>query len=41
VDDPPQSFLISPQGRVADRILGGVTVTGLDRLVERAAQAHA
>ncbi len=36
VDDPPQSFLISPRGRVVDRILGGVTVGGLDRLVEGA-----
>ncbi|MGD0440792.1 MAG: TlpA disulfide reductase family protein [Acidimicrobiales bacterium] len=36
VDDPPQSFLIAPNGRVVDRILGGVTASGLDRLVERA-----
>jgi cytochrome c biogenesis protein CcmG/thiol:disulfide interchange protein DsbE len=36
VDDPPQSFLIAPDGRVVDRILGGVTVGGLDRLVESA-----
>ncbi len=36
VDDPPQSFLIAPDGRVVDRILGGVTVGGLDRLVELA-----
>ena len=40
VDDPPQSFLIAPDGRVVDRILGGVTVGGLDRLVELGA-AHA
>ncbi len=40
VDDPPQSFLISPQGRVADRILGGVTVSGLDRLVAQALGEH-
>jgi cytochrome c biogenesis protein CcmG/thiol:disulfide interchange protein DsbE len=40
VDDPPQSFLISPGGRVVDRILGGVTVTGLDRLVEQAEAAE-
>ena len=37
VDDPPQSFLIAPDGRVLDRILGGVTAAGLDRLVEQAA----
>ena len=41
VDDPPQSFLIAPDGRVADRILGGVTVGGLDRLVEQALAGHA
>ena len=40
VDDPPQSFLIAPDGRVAYRILGGVTVGGLDRLVTQAAAAH-
>jgi cytochrome c biogenesis protein CcmG/thiol:disulfide interchange protein DsbE len=40
VDDPPQSFLIAPDGMVVDRILGGVTVGGLDRLVEQAAAAH-
>ena len=36
VDDPPQSFLIAPDGRVVDRILGGVTLAGLDRLVKLA-----
>jgi len=41
VDDPPQSFLISPGGRVVDRILGGVTVGGLDRLVKNAMAEHA
>ncbi len=41
VDDPPQSFLVAPDGRVADRILGGVTVGALDRLVEHALAAHA
>ncbi len=40
VDDPPQSFLIAPDGRVVDRILGGVTAVGLDRLVERGVAAH-
>ena len=40
VDDPPQSFLISPDGGVVDRILGGVTVGGLDRLVDDAVAAH-
>jgi len=41
VDDPPQAFLIAPDGRVVDRILGGVTAGALDRLVARAAAAHA
>jgi cytochrome c biogenesis protein CcmG/thiol:disulfide interchange protein DsbE len=41
VDDPPQSFLIAPDGRVVDRILGGVTAGALDRLVEHAVAAHA
>jgi cytochrome c biogenesis protein CcmG/thiol:disulfide interchange protein DsbE len=41
VDDPPQSFLIAPDGRVVDRILGGVTVGALDRLVDTAVAAHA
>jgi cytochrome c biogenesis protein CcmG/thiol:disulfide interchange protein DsbE len=36
VDDPPQSFLVAPNGRVVDRILGGVSVAGLDRLVRLA-----
>lgn len=40
VDDPPQSFLVAPDGRVADRILGGVTVAGLDRLVDNAVRAR-
>jgi cytochrome c biogenesis protein CcmG/thiol:disulfide interchange protein DsbE len=40
VDDPPQSFLIAPDGRVVDRILGGVTVGALDRLVQNAVAAH-
>jgi len=40
VDDPPQSFLIAPDGRVVDRILGGVTVGALDRLVENGVAAH-
>ncbi len=39
VDDPPQSFLIAPDGRVVDRILGGVTVGALDRLVAKAVAA--
>ena len=41
VDDPPQSFLVTPDGRVVDRILGGVTVQGLDRLVEQALRTKA
>ena len=41
VDDPPQSFLVAPDGKVVDRILGGVTVAGLDRLVGRAVVAKA
>ena len=41
VNDPPQSFLVAPDGRVLDRILGGVSATGLDRLVGRALAARA
>jgi hypothetical protein len=41
VADPPQSFLITPDGRVVDRILGGVTVGALDGLVEHAVAVHA
>jgi len=40
VDDPPQSFLVAPDGRVVDRILGGVTAAGLDRLVAHAVAAR-
>jgi len=40
VDDPPQSFLVAPDGKVVDRILGGVTVAGLDRLVKQALGAR-
>jgi cytochrome c biogenesis protein CcmG/thiol:disulfide interchange protein DsbE len=40
VDDPPQSFLIAPDGRVAYRILGGVTAHGLDRLVASRLSGH-
>jgi len=39
VADPPQSFLVAPDGKVVDRILGGVTASGLDDLVA-AAQAR-
>ena len=41
VDDPPQSFLVAPDGRVVERILGGVTASGLDRLVDEGVAAHA
>ncbi|MGD0874685.1 MAG: TlpA disulfide reductase family protein [Acidimicrobiales bacterium] len=40
VDDPPQSFLIAPDGKVVDRILGGATADGLDRLVAHGVAAH-
>jgi len=33
VDDPPQSFLVDPAGKVVARLVGGVTAAGLDRLV--------
>ena len=33
VNDPPQSFLVAPDGKVVQRILGGVTANGLDQLV--------
>jgi cytochrome c biogenesis protein CcmG/thiol:disulfide interchange protein DsbE len=33
VADPPESFLIGPDGRVLAEILGGVTASGLDQLM--------
>jgi cytochrome c biogenesis protein CcmG/thiol:disulfide interchange protein DsbE len=33
---PPESFLVAPDGRVVARIVGGVTVSGLDQLLARA-----
>lgn len=37
VENPPDSFLISPNGRVLAEILGGVTTAGLDGLLREAA----
>lgn len=36
VADPPESFLIGPNGRVLAEILGGVTASGLDHLLGQA-----
>jgi cytochrome c biogenesis protein CcmG/thiol:disulfide interchange protein DsbE len=36
VADPPESFLIAPNGRVLAEILGGVTASGLDQLLHEA-----
>ena len=33
VDDPPQSFVVSPKGRVLARVVGGVTAAELDTIV--------
>ncbi len=33
VDDPPQSFVVAPSGRVIARVVGGVTAAELDRIV--------
>jgi cytochrome c biogenesis protein CcmG/thiol:disulfide interchange protein DsbE len=33
VDDPPQSFVVSPNGRVIARVVGGVTATQLDTII--------
>jgi cytochrome c biogenesis protein CcmG, thiol:disulfide interchange protein DsbE len=35
VEDPPQSFVISPEGRVLARIVGGVTASQLDNIVNQ------
>ena len=39
VDNPPQSFLVAPDGRVVARIVGGVTAMGLDELIAGAKAA--
>lgn len=36
VADPPESFLISPNGRVLAEIVGGVTSSGLENLLRNA-----
>jgi cytochrome c biogenesis protein CcmG, thiol:disulfide interchange protein DsbE len=36
VDDPPQSFVVSPTGRVVARIVGGVTASSLDSVIAAA-----
>ncbi len=33
VDDPPQSFVVSPKGRILARVVGGVTAAELDTIV--------
>jgi cytochrome c biogenesis protein CcmG, thiol:disulfide interchange protein DsbE len=33
VDDPPQSFVVAPDGRVLARVVGGVTAGELDEIV--------
>jgi cytochrome c biogenesis protein CcmG/thiol:disulfide interchange protein DsbE len=39
VTDPPESYLISPSGRVVAEIAGGVTVASLDRVLADARAA--
>lgn len=39
VDDPPQSFLVAPDGRVVARVVGGVTASSLDQLIAGAKAA--
>ena len=39
VDDPPQSFLVAPNGRVVARVVGGVTAKSLDALIAGAKAA--
>lgn len=41
VAEPPESFLIAPDGRVAAEIVGGVTAAGLDRLIGEATAENA
>ncbi len=41
VADPPASFLVAPDGRVAAEVVGGVTAAGLDQLVSEAKSEHA
>jgi cytochrome c biogenesis protein CcmG, thiol:disulfide interchange protein DsbE len=36
VDDPPQSFVVAPDGRVIARVVGGVTAADLDQIVSDA-----
>ncbi len=41
VTDPPESFLVAPDGRVVAEIVGGVTARMLDRLLAQARAAGA
>ncbi len=41
VTDPPESFLVAPDGRVVGKIVGGVTAKLLDRLLAEARAAGA
>jgi cytochrome c biogenesis protein CcmG/thiol:disulfide interchange protein DsbE len=36
VADPPDSFLVGPDGRIVADVVGGVTASGLDRLIGEA-----
>ena len=36
VADPPDSFLVAPDGRIVADVVGGVTTDGLDRLIGQA-----
>jgi cytochrome c biogenesis protein CcmG, thiol:disulfide interchange protein DsbE len=36
VADPPDSFLVAPDGRIVADVVGGVTTDGLDRLIGEA-----
>ncbi len=41
VDDPPESYLVAPDGRVVAKLVGGVTASDLDSLISRARAEHA
>jgi cytochrome c biogenesis protein CcmG/thiol:disulfide interchange protein DsbE len=36
VTDPPDSYIVAPDGRVVVHLLGGVTASGLDQLIAQA-----
>jgi cytochrome c biogenesis protein CcmG/thiol:disulfide interchange protein DsbE len=41
VPDPPESFLVAPDGRVAAAIVGGVTAAGLQQLIDESEASSA